>query len=74
MSGTGEVAYSGRSTYLSLNCRAVAQIQMEVLKRCKRSVISRLFHAKNDKETITTWRLDLHRVLHVFNVRSVTSV
>ena len=32
-----------------------------------------MFHAKNDKETIATWRLDLNRILHVFNVRSVTA-
>jgi len=31
-----------------------------------------MFHAKNDKETIATWRSDLDRFLHVFNVGSVT--
>ena len=35
---------------------------------------SRLFHAQNDKEAIAAWRLDLNRVLQVFNVRSVRSV
>ena len=35
---------------------------------------SRLFHAKNDKDTIAAWRLDLNRVLHIFNVRSTGSV
>jgi len=34
-------------------------------------VISRLAHAKSDKETIATWRSDLNRILLVFNVRSV---
>ena len=33
-----------------------------------------MFQAKNDKETIASWRLDLNRILHVFNVSSVTSV
>ena len=33
-----------------------------------------MFHAKGDKETIATWRLDLTRILHVFNVRSVTTI
>ena len=33
-----------------------------------------MFQAKNDKETIANWRLDLNRILHVFNVSSVTSV
>jgi len=36
--------------------------------------VSRLFHAKDDKEAIAAWRLELNRILHVFNVRSVTSV
>ena len=31
-----------------------------------------MFHAKNDKETIATWRSDLNGYLHVFNVRPVT--
>jgi len=48
----------------------VAEIQRKIVKRGKRNLISRLFHAKNDKETIATWRLGLNRVLHVFNVRS----
>jgi len=30
-----------------------------------------MLHAKNDKETIATWRSDLNRILHIFNVRSV---
>jgi len=32
-----------------------------------------MFHAKDDKDTIATWRLDLNRILHVFNVRSATT-
>jgi len=31
-----------------------------------------MFHAKDDKETIATWRLDLNRILDVFNVRGLT--
>ena len=37
-------------------------------------MISRHFHAKNDKEKIAAWRLDLNRILHIFNVRSIGSV
>jgi hypothetical protein len=37
-------------------------------------MISRHFHAKNDKERIAAWRLDLVRILNVFNVRSIVSV
>jgi len=33
--------------------------------------LSRLLRAKNDKETIAAWWLELNRILHVFNVRLV---
>ena len=41
------------------------------MKRSGRNAVSRVFHAKNDKETIATWKSDLSRILQVFNVRSV---
>ena len=44
------------------------------MKLSQRNPVSRLLHAKNDKETIANWRLDLNRILHVFNVRSVEFV
>ena len=47
------------------------KIQRKVIKQGKRNAVSQLFHAKNDKEMITTWRADLNRILLVFNVRSV---
>ena len=34
-------------------------------------MLSRLVRAKNDKDTIGAWKLDLNRILHVFNVCSV---
>jgi len=46
----------------------VAEIQRKVVKQAGRNAASRLFHAKNDKETITGWKLDLNRILQVFNV------
>ena len=48
--------------------------QENILKRGKRNVISRFLHKKDDKEAIATWRLGLNSVLHVFNVRSATSM
>ena len=48
-------------------------IREKIIKRSGRNVVSRLLHAKNDKETIATWKLGLNRILHVFNVRSVVS-
>ena len=49
----------------------MAEIQEKVMKRSGRNPVSRLLHAKNDKEMVATWRSDLNRILHVFNVRSV---
>ena len=54
--------------------RTVDGIQENIVKRSRRNVISRHYHAKDDKEAIATWRLDLNRVWHVFNVRSIISV
>ncbi|KAF9650091.1 hypothetical protein BDM02DRAFT_3112699 [Thelephora ganbajun] len=51
----------------------VTEIQRNIVERGKRRVISRLFHAKNDKDTIAAWRLDINRVLHVFNTELAIS-
>ena len=50
----------------------MAEIQRKVIKQGKRNAVSRLIHARNDKETVAAWKLDLNRILHVFNVCSVT--
>jgi len=52
----------------------MADIQKNVAKWAKRNPISRHFNAKKDKETIAAWRMDLEKVLQVFNVRSVAWV
>ena len=44
------------------------------MKWGKRNVVSRRFHAKDDKETIANWKLDLDEILRVVNVRPVTLV
>ena len=49
----------------------MAKIQKEIVKLGKRSAASQAFHAKNDKDRIATWKQDLYRILHVFNVRSL---
>ena len=59
-----------RFWYLTLDRRTVAEIERKVIKQSGRNTISRVFHAKNDKEAIVAWKLDLNRTLHVFNVRS----
>ena len=52
----------------------MGEIQRNVIKQGKRNVISQHLHARNDKDKIGGWKLDLNRILHVFNVRSVASV
>ena len=64
----------GRVTYQNPDRRTVAEIQRDTIKRGKRNTVSRLFHAKQDKEMIIAWRSELNGILHVFNVRVVTSV
>jgi hypothetical protein len=49
----------------------LAEIQRGIIKKGKRNVVSRLLHAKNDKEVIATWKSDLSKILLVFNVSSV---
>ena len=43
------------------------------MKWGKRNPISRRFHAKDDKGTIASWKLDLDEVLQVFNAYSVAN-
>ena len=38
-----------------------------------RNLLSRIVHAKNDKEVIATWKSDLNGILRVFNVCSFSS-
>jgi len=52
----------------------VAEIQRKAIKHSKRNVVSQLFHAKNDKETIASWKAELNRILQVFNVCSTVPV
>ena len=47
----------------------MAQVQRSVIEAKKRNPVSRIFHAKKNKATITAWRSDLDRILHVFEVR-----
>ena len=50
------------------NTRTVTEIQNAILKKRKRWKFLKLFHAKIDIQTLNTWRLDLSRVLDLFNV------
>ena len=61
------------SAHHDLDYRTVAEIQEEVMRRSGRHGISRFFHSGDDKDAIATWKSDLNRVLHVFNVCSACS-
>ena len=68
------VAHLSRtSAYDGPDGRTVAEIQGKVIKRSGRHSISRFFHSRDDKDTITAWKSDLNRILIVFNVCSARS-
>jgi hypothetical protein len=52
----------------------LVEIEVKIIKRSKRHTVSRLLHAKNDKETIAGWKSDLTKILLIFNVSSLISV
>ena len=52
----------------------MAGIQGRIVDKRERGLLSRLANAKNDKEIIAAWKLDLISILQVFNVRSTGSV
>ena len=51
----------------------MGDIRSKVANQSKRNRISQAFHAKNDGQTIASWKVDLNRVLLVFNVCSIVS-
>ena len=52
----------------------MAEIQGNVVKKGKQSLVSGFLNAKGDKDAIAAWRQDLVKILHVFNVRSASSI
>ena len=50
--------------------RTADEIQGNIVKRSKRNAISRRYHAKDDKEAIAAWSLDLNRIRRIIDVRS----
>ena len=67
------MVHVGCNPLIALSIRTVAEIQEKIVEKDRRNLLSRLAHAKNDKEAIVTWRSDLNRVLHVFNVCSLAA-
>ena len=65
---------SSTAAYHASNRRTITEIQRRIIEKGQRNLFSRLAHAKDDKETLASWRSDLNRILQVFNVRSTGSV
>ena len=49
-------------------------IQEHIVKRGKRTIFSQFLHPKKDEDLIVSWKLDLHKICLVFDVRAVASV
>ena len=50
----------------------MGEIERDIIKQGNRNAICRRLHAKNDKKKIPGWKLDLDKILQVFDVRSDT--
>ena len=59
---------------IKLSSRTLDEIQENIVKRSRGNAIFRRYRAKDDKEAIAAWRLDLSLILHVFDVRSIISM
>ena len=73
MSRTGDVQLRWLTSD-PLYPRTVDGIQAKITEKGARNILSRIVQAKNDKETIATWKSDLNGILHTFNVRSAGSL
>jgi len=62
----------GKPTHVALDRRIATEIQEAVTEKGRGSLLSRVFLVKSDKVTVTAWKLNLYRILHIFNVRSAT--
>ena len=50
------------------------KIQEKITEKGRRNWLSRVIHAKSDKDAVAAWKLDLNRILHIFNVRFITNL
>lgn len=59
-----------QAAYQYHDCRNVAEIQRKVLgEKIRKPASQRL--SKDDERMIATWRQNIDRILHIFNVRPV---
>ena len=52
----------------------MAEIRRKVIKHSKRNVVYRHLLARNDKDKIAVWRVDLEKIVRNFNVRSIVTI
>ena len=60
--------WSVQLTNNGLDYRTVAEIQRKVIRQRGQDPFTGIFHTKDDEEMVTTWKLGLNKILHVFNV------
>lgn len=73
MSQTSD-AYAELSFLTKFSIGTTDEIQTRTIEREKRNAISRRYYAKDNKEAIAAWKLDLDGILRVFNVCYITPV
>ena len=67
MSYTSNVLFE-QFTENVFDCRTVVEIQRTIIKQSGQNPVTGLLNMNDDKESITTWKLDFNKILHVFNV------
>lgn len=50
----------------------VGKVQRKLAKRDRGGVVHQWFHAEEDRKAIAAWRVDLKKIIQVFEVCSVT--
>ena len=64
---------TGKFANLALNRRTIAEVQKHIVKRGKRNAFFRPFYPDSE-EKIATWKADLDKIRHVFEVHSFAFV
>jgi len=49
----------------------MAEIQARIVEKRERNLLSRVVHARSDKEAIASWKADFTRILQIFNTEFV---
>ena len=52
----------------------MTDIQAKIAEKHERTILSRAFHARADKDKIATWQQEFKTILEIFNVCSIDSI